>query len=223
MRSSIGWLGSLPSASSIQSIARGNDPTGLSFSQERGTTRLNMHHTWSNGLARSRGGSARSLAIVGREWSVDSGQWSVSTRWGQAMKLHSQVAHTGSSGSMDFAGSPDGRGWRSGKIKADRTAENVKYRKTKPTQPNRDCHKSYCGIALNSFGASVGSKSKATVRGCFLFAAGCLDRDCRTGSRESSGRRARQPKLRIGQNKATGSQPRLLFNLLSDNELHHEK
>jgi hypothetical protein len=55
-------------------------------------------------------------------------------------------------------------------------------------------------------GGSVGSKSKATIRGCFLFAAGCRDRDCRTGSRESNGCRARQPKLRIGQNKANGPQ-----------------
>ena len=119
-------------------------------------------------------------------------------------------------------------GWSrmaSGKVKADRTAENVNNRKTKPTQSDEDCHKSYCGSTLNSFGASVGSKSKATIRGCFLFAAGCRDRDCRTGSRESSGWRARQAKLGIGQNKATGSQLdcSLIFSLTMSYIMRSEK
>ena len=90
------------------------------------------------------------------------------------MKLHRPVAHAGSSGPVDPAGSPACRGWRSGKVRADRTSEEVKYHKTNPTQANPDCHKPSCGIALNSFGASVGWKNEANDRGCFLYAAGCL-------------------------------------------------
>jgi hypothetical protein len=55
---------------------------------------------------------------------------------GQAMKLHCPVATAGSSGPIDPAGFPARRGWRRGKIKADRTSEEVKYRKTKPPDHN---------------------------------------------------------------------------------------
>jgi hypothetical protein len=102
------------------------------------------------------------------------------------------IAHAGSSGPVDPAGSPACRGWRSDKVKADRTAEEVEYHKTNPIQANLDCHKPYCGIALNSFGASVGAKNEANDRGCFLQAAGCLQRDRPEGSRETNGSRARQ-------------------------------
>jgi hypothetical protein len=108
------------------------------------------------------------------------------------MKLRHRVGRAGCSGPVNPAASPACRGWRSGKLKADGTSEEVKYRKTNPTQANLDCHKPYYGSALNSFGASVGSRSKANVRGSFLHAAGCLYRDRNTGSREISGSLARQ-------------------------------
>jgi hypothetical protein len=78
------------------------------------------------------------------------------------MKLHRPHAHAGSSVVVDPAGSPACRGWRPGKVRADRTAEEDEYRKTNPTQANVDCHKPYCGIALNSLGASVASINEAT-------------------------------------------------------------
>jgi hypothetical protein len=90
-----------------------------------------------------------------------------------AMKLHRPVAHAGSSGAVDRAGSPAYRGWRSGKVRADRTAEEVEYRKTNPIQANLDCRKPHCGIVLNSLRASVGSKNEATGRVNFLDAAEC--------------------------------------------------
>ena len=96
---------------------------------------------------------------------------------GPGMELHRRIAHAGSSGPVDPAGSAACRGWCSGKVRADRTAEEVEYRKTNPTQANLDCHKPYCGIALNSFGAPVGSKNEANGRGRFLHGAGCLCRD----------------------------------------------
>src|SRR4051812_12678393 len=68
----------------------------------------------------------------------------------------------------------------------------VKYRETNPTQANLDCHKLCCGIALNSFGTSVGSRNKATDRGRFLHAAGGLCEDGPEGSRGTSGSQARQ-------------------------------
>jgi hypothetical protein len=77
------------------------------------------------------------------------------------MKLHRPVAHAGSSGPVDPAGSPACRGWRSGKIKANRTSGDVKYRKTKPRQANQDCRKSCCGSAFNSFGASLGGEKQS--------------------------------------------------------------
>jgi hypothetical protein len=122
------------------------------------------------------------------------------------MKLHRPVAHAGSSGPVDPAGSPACRGWRSGKVKADRTSEDPKSGKTKPPKANLDCHKSCCGSAFNSFGASLGAKSKAMLRGGLVFAAGCLYRDRLTGSQETGGSQARQQKMRIDQNKATGAQ-----------------
>jgi hypothetical protein len=106
-----------------------------------------------------------------------SGQWSMGTRWGRVIKLHPQPAHAGSSGPADAAGSPACRGRRSSKVRADRTAEDVDDRKTNTTQANVGCHKPCCGIALKSFGASVGAKNEATDRGGFLPEAGCLYRD----------------------------------------------
>jgi hypothetical protein len=52
----------------------------------------------------------------------------------------------------------------------------------------------------------VGSKSKATQRGCFLFAAGRLYRDRLTRTRETRRGPSRRQELRIGQNKANSSQ-----------------
>jgi hypothetical protein len=78
---------------------------------------------------------------------------------------------------VDPAGFPDCRGWRSGKVRADRTGEEMDYRKTNPTPANLDYHKSCCGIALNSLEASVGSKNEAIDRGGFLHAVGCRNRD----------------------------------------------
>src|SRR4051812_14366270 len=85
-----------------------------------------------------------------------SGQWSIVSQntMGPGDKFHRQPAHAGSSGPVDPAGSPSCRGWRSGKVEADRTAEDVESRKTNPTEVNLDCHKPYCSIALNTFGAS---------------------------------------------------------------------
>jgi hypothetical protein len=40
------------------------------------------------------------------------------------MKLHRPLAHAGSSGPIDPAGSPARRGWPRGQINADRTPEN---------------------------------------------------------------------------------------------------
>src|SRR4051812_21684116 len=51
-----------------------------------------------------------------------------------------------------------------------------------PVTPHEpDCHKSDCNSAFNSFAVSVGSKSKAMLRGVILFAAGCLYGDHPTG------------------------------------------
>ena len=108
----------------------------------------------------------------------------------------------GSFRSSRSAGSPACRGWRSGNVRADRTAEEDEYRKTNPTQANLDCHKPYCGIALKSSAASVGSKNEATDRGCSLHAAECLCRDRPARSRGTSGSQARRQELRIGRIKA---------------------
>ena len=98
------------------------------------------------GLPRSRGGSARSIS--NRLHAINR---PAATR--QVLKLHDPVAHTGSSGSVDPAGSPARLGWRSGKVKADRTSEDAKSAKTKPRKANQYCHKSCCGSAFNSSGA----------------------------------------------------------------------
>jgi hypothetical protein len=78
------------------------------------------------------------------------------------MILHRPVAHAGCFGPVDPACSPACRGWLWGKIKTDRTSEDVKYRKTNPRKADPDCLKSFCDHVLNSFRASVGSHSKAT-------------------------------------------------------------
>src|SRR4051794_38902745 len=122
------------------------------------------------------------------------------------MKLHRQPAHAGSTVPIDLIGSPVCRGWRRGKIMADRASADDKYPKTNPTQAHLGCHKPHCRSALNSSGTSVGSKSKATVRGGFLYAAGCPCLDRLTRTRETNGSRTRRRKLRIRQNEATGSQ-----------------
>jgi hypothetical protein len=72
-----------------------------------------------------------------------------------------------------------------------------------------DCHKPYCSIALNRFGASVGSRNEATDRGCFLHAAGRLYRDRPARSRGTSGSQAGQQKMRIGSIEAETSRRRL--------------
>jgi hypothetical protein len=108
------------------------------------------------------------------------------------MKVNRPLANPGSSGPVGSAGSPACRGWRSGKVKEDRTAEEVEYRKTNPTRANFHCHKPCYGIALNRFGAPVGSKNEATDRDCSLHAAGCLCRDGSKGFRGASGSQARQ-------------------------------
>jgi hypothetical protein len=125
---------------------------------------------------------------------------------GQIKRLRRWFAHAGSSGPVDPAGFPACRGWRSGKIKADRASQEVKYRETNPTQRNEDCHKSDCDSALDSFGASVGSKNEATVRGRFLFTAGRHYRDGFMSTRETRRRLSRRQELRIDESKATGSQ-----------------
>jgi hypothetical protein len=43
------------------------------------------------------------------------------------MKLHRPVAHAGSSGPFDPAGSPGCLGWLAGTIKADRISEDAEY------------------------------------------------------------------------------------------------
>src|SRR4051812_16899464 len=106
------------------------------------------------------------------------------------MKLHGRVAHARSSGPVDPTGSPACRGWRSGKVRANRTAGGVKYRKTNPAQANLDCHKPCCSIALNSFGASVGAKNEANDRGGSLHAAGRLYRDRPAWSDPGTGSKA---------------------------------
>src|SRR4051812_40413123 len=103
---------------------------------------------------------------------------------GQAMKLHRQPAHAGSSGPVNRAGSPACRGWRLGKVKADRTSEDANSGETNPTKANQGFHNSCCGSAFNRFGASQGAKSKATVRDGLLFAAGSLHRDHTTGPKK---------------------------------------
>ncbi len=108
------------------------------------------------------------------------------------MKLHRQPAHAGSSGQVGPAGSPACRGWCSGKVKADRTWQDAKSGETNPPEPDQDCHKFCYGSAFNLFGGWLEVKSKATLRGGFLFAAGCLCRDLITGSRETGGSQARQ-------------------------------
>jgi hypothetical protein len=125
---------------------------------------------------------------------VVSGQWSagIERRMAPRMSLHRPVANAGSSGPVDSAGSPACRGRRPGKVEADRTAEDVESRKTDPTQTRLDCHKPFCGIALNSFRASVASKNEANDRGCFLYTAECRYRDGPEGSRGESGSQARQ-------------------------------
>jgi hypothetical protein len=137
---------------------------------------------WPSAIA---GGSARYLTIR-----LHAIKWPAAT--GQATRRRRAVAPAESSAPVDPARAPACRGWRLGKVKTDRPGEGVKYCKTNPIQANLDCHKPYCGIALNSFGASVGAKNEANDRGCFLQAAGCLQRDRPEGSRETNGSRARQ-------------------------------
>jgi hypothetical protein len=78
------------------------------------------------GLARSRGGSARSFSIR-----VHAIQRPAAA--GQAMRLHRRSAQTGSSAPIDRAGSPARRGWRLGKNKADRRME----KENPPNQSHR--------------------------------------------------------------------------------------
>ena len=114
---------------------------------------------------RSRGWSQRSLSIR-----LHAIKWPAAT--GQAMRLHRPVAYAGSSGPVDPAGSRACRGWCWSKLKAYRTPEKGNDPRTNSTWSNYDCHKFYCGSALNSFRAWVGSRNKATDCGCFLYAAG---------------------------------------------------
>jgi hypothetical protein len=80
--------------------------------------------------------------------------------------------------------------------------EKLNIKKTNPIQATADCDNPYCSIALNSFAASVGSKNEANDHGGFLHAVGCLCRDRPEGSRETSGSRAGQQKMQVGQIKA---------------------
>jgi hypothetical protein len=166
--------------------------------RSRRLDRLNSLPYLNHRIPRSRGGSARSLS--NRLHAI---KWPAAT--GQSIKLHRRVAHAGSSGPIDPAGSPGCRGWRLGKVRADHTSEDAKCGETKPRKANQDCRKSCCGSVFNSFGPSLVAKSKAMLRGGFLFAAGRLYRDRLAGSQETGGSQAGQQKLRIGQNKATGS------------------
>src|SRR4051812_25431211 len=75
-----------------------------------------------------------------------------------------------------------------------------------PRKANHDIHKSSHGQAFLSCGASVGTKTRAMLRGGLLFSAGGLVWDCPTETRETSDCQAREEKPPIGQNKATGSQ-----------------
>jgi hypothetical protein len=140
------------------------------------------------------------------------------------MKLRCHTAHAESAAPGDPAGSPACRGWRNKSaecwsislvlraVAAGLDAESMRVEgwkkkscQNKATAATQDCYKSYCNSALDRFGAPVGSKSKATHPGRCLFAAGCRYRDRLMGFRERSDAQERRQKLRIGQNKATGS------------------
>jgi hypothetical protein len=83
--------------------------------QTEGTTRLKLHHT-SKATLPVRGDSPRGLSQFGA-CNQTAG------RGGSGMKLHRQPARAESSGPIEPAGSPACRGWRSGRITADRTPE----------------------------------------------------------------------------------------------------
>src|SRR5690349_15628978 len=83
---------------------------------------------------------SRARSIVGRPRKLFTGPGhakplaprSRSAATGQATKLHRPATHAGSSGPVGPAGSPDCRGWCSGKTKVDRTSEDAESVKTKP-------------------------------------------------------------------------------------------
>jgi hypothetical protein len=125
------------------------------------------------------------------------------------MKLHRRPAHAGFSVPVDPAGSPVCRGWCSGKVRANRIAEEIESRKTNPTRAHLDCHKPCCGIALNSFGASVGFEKRSHRSQPLPARDRGLYRDRPEGSQETSGSQARQQKRQISEIKANGSQGNL--------------
>jgi hypothetical protein len=67
------------------------------------------------------------------------------------MKLRRPVAHAGSFGSVDPAGSPACRGWRSENIKADCTPEKIESHKSNPNTPTASQRNSSSRQALEAF------------------------------------------------------------------------
>ena len=160
-----------------------------------------------------------------------SGQWSVRTRWGRAMKLHRPIAHAGLPvRSMPLVLRVVAAGARA-RSSADRTPEKVKYDKTNPPKGDRSnsrwvgrrraAHRPQSHAIrwvrfadppyekrdhLTASKPRWVRKAKPPFRGRFLYAAGCLCLDRPTTACETRGSRARRQERRIGQDKATGSE-----------------